>query len=184
MEIYFKSIFAHNTVIMDNCSPLKLVSRFIYSPLPKAEVKKFQTEGSQIYFEGINLAYNQTPRNTKHIRKILADDRKWQIIDEISSDNSHTAQLRWHLHPKAELVYQDDNSAMINLPGNWTLEIADTDNIDFQILTGRQNGGWNSQRLYRQSASTGSRRYPERKAKAGTGTARMPIEPGTSAQSL
>ncbi|MHC4221214.1 MAG: heparinase II/III family protein, partial [Planctomycetota bacterium] len=37
LQKYFKSIWAHNTIIVDDSSPLRLFSRFIYLPWPKAK---------------------------------------------------------------------------------------------------------------------------------------------------
>ncbi len=72
MEKYFKSIFAHNIVVVDNSSPLKLAGRFMWMPWPKAKTVKYETKNSYIQWQGEHYAYSCPPLWIKHSREVVA----------------------------------------------------------------------------------------------------------------
>lgn len=144
MEEYFKSIYAHNTVIIDGQSPLRKALRFMYLPWPKAEIKEFNVSDNKMGVEGLNLAYVHKPWEVEHLRSVRLEDEACSIIDNLFSLSEHTAQLRWHLHPEASLLEQGPKKVIIQLPNAWMLSVS-SDNIDsFDILNGQNNGGWQS----------------------------------------
>ncbi len=144
MEKYFKSIFAHNTVIIDNCSPLKLAGRFMWVPWPKAKTIRYEKEISHTQWHGEHYAYSRSPWWTKHSRKVIAYKNKWEIVDNLESTGEHIAEIRWHLHPDAKVLCNDEHAIEIQLPGQWKLEIRDDDTIESELITGHDSGGWES----------------------------------------
>ncbi len=146
MEHYFKSIWAHNTVIVDRTSPLRLVSRFIWLPWPKARVSRFDKSPTSVEWIGENDAYLREPWNVRHIRRISANPSSdsWQIRDELTGNQTHRYELRWHLPAGVRIVSSEPRRATLELPSDWRLQIAGSDNVTVELLTGQTNGGWES----------------------------------------
>lgn len=146
LEDYFKSIWAHNTVVIDNESPLKLVSRFIWLPWPKAGMLKFERNPDSIEWKGVNLAYNRSPWNVIHSRqlKINVNNQRWEVIDEISGRGTHRLDLRWNLPSESEIVSDKNGLVRVKLPAGWFLEVSAEHIIKTDWLKASPNGGWES----------------------------------------
>jgi hypothetical protein len=144
LEKYFKSIRAHNTIIIDDRSPLRLFSRFMYLPWPKAKLDKFKAGDDKQQFTGAHFAYDRRPWNVRHCRHATVDKDKWQIHDRLLGKGKHRLQLRWHLPVEARIISQDSRSVRIQLTVDWQLEVIGPDEITINILQADINGGWQS----------------------------------------
>jgi len=146
LEYYFKSIWAHNTVVVDDTSPLRLLSRFIWFPWPKTKALKFEENSNRIEWEGVSHAYNRPPWNIVHSRHIVTnkDDQKWKITDKLAGQGQHKAELRWHLPYESEIVEYGNEFLRLRLFENWGLEIKAVNKIESKLLKSGINGGWES----------------------------------------
>lgn len=144
LEYYFKSIWAHNTIIVDGASPLRLVSWFTWWPLPEAESLKFSAEGSRVEWQGEHLAYNRPPWRVTHRRRIVVESDSWEITDEILGKGSHSIELRWHLPAAAEIVGSEPDLALVDLSKGWQLEVQNNDGMNAALLTAQSNTGYES----------------------------------------
>ena len=106
LEYYFKSVRAHNTVQIDNQSPLEPTSRFLWFPWPSGTVRHYaskrnpQRAGSRdvIYLEAEHYDYDRAPWNLLHRRSVIGIGGDWWIIvDDLLGRQPHEAVLRWHL---------------------------------------------------------------------------------------
>ncbi len=146
LEYYFKSIWAHNTVIVDDASPLRLVSRFVWLPWPKAELVQFDIGTDRIEWEGRHFAYSRSPHKVIHSRKIVVETKRnrWEIGDELLGAGRHRLELRWHLPPEVEVCDTDSQSVRVRLTSSWRLEVKCPGRIDVELLKSSHNGGWES----------------------------------------
>ncbi len=146
LEEYFKSIWAHNTVVVDDASPLRQISRFIWFPWPKTKVLKFEENANRIEWEGGSYAYNRPPWNIVHSRHIVTDKdgQKWKITDKLAGQGQHKAELRWHLPYESEIVEHGNEFLRLRLFKNWGLEIKAVNKIETKLLKSSINGGWES----------------------------------------
>mgnify|MGYP001575448618 CR=1 FL=1 len=99
VEQYFASLAAHNTVEIDGVEPYERMSRFLWFPWPRAEVRRFETGGEAPRFEGERYDYDRKPWSVLHRRAVTArTDEMWEIEDELIStgDGGRTSVMRWH----------------------------------------------------------------------------------------
>jgi hypothetical protein len=144
LEKYFKSIWAHNTIIINDRLPLRLFSRFMYLPWPKAKLDEFKIGDDKQQFRGTHFAYDRRPWNVKHCRHATVDKDKWQIHDKLLGKGKHRLQLRWHLPAEARIISQDNRSVTVQLTAGWLLEVTGPDEITINILQADTSGGWQS----------------------------------------
>ena len=146
LELYFKSIWAHNTVTIDDRLPVRLVSRFIYLPWPKAELNRFKQGRDIIEWEGRSLAYDRDPWNVIHSRRVMSNPEgtRWEITDVLTGNGSHKVELRWHLPAEADVVVRESESVQVRLVDGWLLEVTAHDTIKARIIESGENGGWES----------------------------------------
>lgn len=106
LERYFRSIAAHNTLMVDDAEPVEWVSRFLCLPWPRARRVRWQADaGRPLLFEGIHETYNRWPWHCVHRRAVLGAADVWVIVDDLIGTGTHRACLRWHL---ADLPWQAD----------------------------------------------------------------------------
>ncbi|MCE5340989.1 MAG: heparinase II/III family protein [Planctomycetaceae bacterium] len=144
LENYFKSIKAHNTITIDDSSPVNKITRFMFYPELIAKAEKFELQGNKMFFKGKNYAYNRNPWKVLHFRTIKCDTDKWQIIDEFKAGSEHSATLRWHMPVEAEIIKRNDYGIKFSLPNQWILEINGSGKCGVDILEGCDIGGWES----------------------------------------
>lgn len=144
LEGYFKSIWAHNTIIVDDASPLRLISRFMWLPRPTAQLLKFETKVNHSESKGAHLAYNRSPWRVIHSRSVVAVQDRWEIIDRLSGRNQHKLELRWHLPCEAEVIYKVPNVLRLRLAGQWYLEVSDSEESKSELLKSQPNAGYES----------------------------------------
>ncbi|MCJ7730085.1 MAG: heparinase II/III family protein [Sedimentisphaerales bacterium] len=144
LEYYFKSIWAHNTVIVDVASPLKLVSRFTWWPLPKSKLLKFSTEGTCGEWQGENLAYCRSPWKVAHRRHIVFEEDRWEITDEIMGRGKHSVELRWQVAKEAQVICSEPHLIQLSLPEGWRLEVNNSGQMDAVLLRAEPNAGYES----------------------------------------
>jgi len=130
-EEYFKSINAHNTVIIDSDSPVSRISKFTY--YPKLKANKLNYDGEKLIFKGQNLAYKRKPWNVTHTREISVTGDMWNIKDNLASQGQHEATLLWHICNDAELIEKSDSDAILSLNDQWQMIITG-ENLSVDIL--------------------------------------------------
>ncbi len=145
LERYFKSIWAHNTIVVDDQSPLRLVSRFIYLPWPKAEVREFKIGRHTVKWQGTHFAYDSSPWNVIHSRRVTVDENdRWQICDELQGRGRHKLELRWHIPVEAKITHQESSSVDVQLSSGWMLNVESGNGIEVELLQADPKGGWES----------------------------------------
>ncbi len=144
LEFYFKSIWAHNAVIIDGAPPVKLVSRFMWWPLLKSKLLKF----SKIKFEGELQGESPLccypPGGAMHRRCVTVKKGRWEITDEIVGQGKHNVELRWQVPAETRLIRSQPNSVQIRLSGRWFLEVNSGDQIEHALLRARESAGYES----------------------------------------
>lgn len=114
LERYFKDIPAHNTIELDDASPLNLVSRFLWSPWPKARCIEHHSHR----WIGEHYAYRRRPWHIVHRRSIeLTDARTWRIVDDLIGTGRRKVTLRWHMGEGACRLADNHHGATLELPG-------------------------------------------------------------------
>jgi len=144
LECYFNSIWAHNTIIVDRASPLRLVSRFMWWPLPRAKLLKFNTEGSRTEWQGEHLAYSRSPWRVTHRRRVVVEGDKWEITDEVLGQGRHNVELRWQLDSAAVVISSQPQLIQLKLPGGWHLEVTNKGRMESALLRAEPNAGYES----------------------------------------
>ena len=146
LEKYFKSIWAHNTVIVDNSSPLRLISRFMWVPWPRAGAVQFDVGDGHVQWKGRSLAYDRPPWHVTHTRKVTAKipQNQWQITDELHGRGKRELELRWHLPEQARLTDSDNHSVQLHLSSKWRLKVKTQTEMKARLLTACNEGGWES----------------------------------------
>jgi len=142
MEGYFKSIYAHNTVILDDRSPLRLVSRFMYLPWPRADVEEFAVRDGLVRFRGVSHAYG---RELPVRREVSLDaSGRCTIRDELSGQGHHAVELRFHLPDGARLLAVEAGKVVVAVIGAWRLECRSSQPLRADVLKAKDNAGWES----------------------------------------
>ncbi len=127
LELYFKSIAAHNTIELDDAEPLELASRFLWFPWPAARCLSYDAQ--RLEFTGESRAYDRRPWHVRHRREIRAlPGECWVIRDELLGAGQHRACLRWHLFDgQTQLDLQRNTLSLLTPAGSLYLSIlADT----------------------------------------------------------
>lgn len=146
LERYFKDISAHNTVEIDDASPLELFSRFIWLPWPKARCLAHESDR----WQGEHFAYRRSPWNVTHRRSVVrADEHNWEITDEILGQGRHRLTLRWHLADGVFRLDEDNRCLELDLPcGCITLCVECPAGFDMRVCRGAKERdqviGWRS----------------------------------------
>lgn len=146
LEGYFKDIQAHNTVEIDDTSPLKLFSRFCWLPWPKAKCIEHQPD----CWQGEHYAYDRPPWHIVHRRSVRrVDDHTWVIHDELVGKGRHSVKLRWHLADGPFRLEAERKVLQLDLPcGPVTISVESPPGFQMKMHHGElQNGrvsGWTS----------------------------------------
>lgn len=106
-EDYFQLMRSHNIVEIDGLPPVERVSRFLYFPWPKGQLRHFGTGENYQYFEGEHFDYDRAPWDLR-VRRAIArlNNNLWVIVDDVIGENTHTAVARWHL-PDVPIEWDD-----------------------------------------------------------------------------
>lgn len=144
LEKYFKSIWAHNTVVVDGQSPLRLASRFTYFPWPKADLLHFQADAAGGVMSGRHYAYARPPWRVVHQRTVSLAQGRWCVVDELQGQGEHELTLRWHLPPEVQLEQQNDQMVSLRLTDRWRLDLETPGPCHGTIIQGQADGGMES----------------------------------------
>jgi asparagine synthase (glutamine-hydrolysing) len=144
-EAFFKDIRAHNTIEIDNRSPLDLISRFMWTPWPKARCIDHSTDA----FEGVHDAYAREPWHVTHRRHVKRDFNGWTITDNLLGRDAHHATLRWHLVDAPYTLDSASRTLRLEAPcGLVTIKLESTVNFDITVRRGETDAqtmnGWSS----------------------------------------
>lgn len=142
LEYYFKSVWAHNTVVVDGLSPIKLVSRFVWLPWLKCRIAEYQAGTGGGRFRGL---YTLPSRRIEHQREVrLSEGDVWTVTDTIQGQGSHVFDLRWHLPMETILVESGDRWVTVKLPGGWYCRVDAPATLGAALLEATPDGGWES----------------------------------------
>lgn len=141
LEYYFKSIWAHNTVIVDGAEPAQLISRFMWWPLLKSKLLKFAYEKNKGEVVGENSTHCNSSGRIIHRRHIVVKNDRWEITDEILGQDEHGVELRWQLPAAAQIVSSKADLTQVNLSNGWQLEVNSNETA---ILRAESNAGYES----------------------------------------
>ena len=141
LEYYFKSVWAHNTVIVDGIEPAQLISRFMWWPLLKSKILKFATGESRGELLGENPSRCRSSGKITHRRHIIVENDRWKITDEIVGQGEHSVELRWQLPETAHAVGSKQDLTQVNLSNGWHLEV---NSNEAAILRAEPNAGYES----------------------------------------
>lgn len=101
LESMFRGLAAHNTIEMDDSTPVEWAGRFLYFPFPHAWSVPMLTsdrDDCPLIWSGVALDYARSPWKVAHTRNIIClNDRLWLVVDELRGRNEHAATLRWQL---------------------------------------------------------------------------------------
>ncbi len=146
VERHYKSLAAHNTVVVDGAEPFEEVTRFLHVPWTKAEKRRFDDLGDTgAVFEGERHDYDRKPWHVLHRRCVLSlPGDIWVIVDDVLGDGRHEATVRWHL---LDAPYEiDDESRRVSLnadEGKISLAVSsgEDDIRRFEVVRGRDDPG-------------------------------------------
>jgi len=145
-EEFFKSIRAHNTVIVDDCPPLQLVSRFVYLPWPKAKLEQFSVTNERIEWKGTSYAYARRPWHVLHSRLVRVDRATecWLIRDVLSGRGRHLFELLWHMPQGTKLLETASCGATLQLPRRRLLQVKGSTKIQMKLKDADCTDCWES----------------------------------------
>ena len=131
---HFRSIRAHNTIEIDDASPMHPIGQFVVVPWLRGQV--FASEPHR--WQGEHQTYDRQPWGITHRRTVeLTDNEQWVITDELLGSGRHTAVLRWHLPPGAWTWNEPDHQLDFDLPpGRATIRIEGPDGASATVLHG------------------------------------------------
>ncbi len=140
---YFKSIWAHNTIIMDNKSPVQSVSQFTVLPWPKAKLNNYRITNRTLAWEGESTTYDHLIPGFVHNRHITCDRNRdnWKITDRINGNGVHDIELRWHLAPSARLISSEQNRVIVSIVPTWLIKVSSEKQVEAEIIISQNNGG-------------------------------------------
>jgi hypothetical protein len=144
LEYYFKSVWAHNAVIVDGMEPAQLISRFMWWPLLKSRILKFAHGENSGELLGENLTRCKSSGKITHRRHIVVENDRWEITDQILGQGEHSVELRWQLPETAQMVSSKADLTQVNLSKGWQLEVNNNDRMNAAILRAESNAGYES----------------------------------------
>jgi hypothetical protein len=144
LEYYFKSVWAHNVVIVDEVEPVQLISRFMWWPLPKSRILKFAHEENRGELMGENTTHCNLFGRITHRRHIIVENDRWEITDQILGQGKHSVELRWQLPEIAQMVSSKPGLIQVGLSKGWRLEVNNNDQMKATILRAESNAGYES----------------------------------------
>jgi len=144
LGMYFKSARAHNTIEIDDVSPVEWLTHFLFFPWPRCGKLRFNAsegKGAPMWFEGERYDCERFPRRVFHRRTVvgLAND-SWVVIDDLLGGNTHSAVLRWHLiDAPYELDVMRSSTVLKTVSGPVSLCVVGepTEAARFEVVRGR-----------------------------------------------
>ncbi len=109
----------HNTVSVDGRDQMERVSRFLWLPWPKSDVRLQPSSngGSLAFFEEEHGGYRRLKPPVRHRRGVIRlKDGWWLVIDLLSSVGEHEYRLHW-LFPDVPYTWKENGgSLLLNTP--------------------------------------------------------------------
>lgn len=106
LRSYFKSVQAHNSVIIDEVAHSIPLGSWEYAKFCKVYKTYARHEKGIHYCEG---AIQQQNPNVNILRKIMFIDKGiWCVFDEIHAEGTHKLTSFMHLHPHVEVTKQEE----------------------------------------------------------------------------
>jgi len=104
----------HNTVMVDNLDQMTRVSKFLWLPWIRSQMKYYQqSAGEQLaYWEGEHNGYQRLKPAVHHNRGMLRlGDEHWLVFDSLKSSGNHLYRLQWLL-PDFSYVWEDKQNSL------------------------------------------------------------------------
>lgn len=141
---YFRGTSAHNTVRVDGMDQSTICGNFMWTYKAKAYLTEYVKDKS---VSGYHDGYEKLPGKVKHERKIefIKEDDYWQITDDITGKDYHTAELFFHLNHKCSAIKTAKDTIKIGFShGNILLTVKGGDKME--IFQGEMSPilGWYS----------------------------------------
>ncbi len=94
---YFHSTAAHNAVEIDGLDQMTKGPRFLWFHWPQAKLVSSKVSETRRELVLEDLCYRRLPGPVAHIRTIRCIGDTYEIIDSLSSPETHVARIRWRL---------------------------------------------------------------------------------------
>lgn len=103
-------------------------------------------DADRVEWTGKHLAYDRSPWNVTHTRKITVEKQQnhWEIEDELAGNGIHELELRWHLPSEAKIIAQQPEVVRLQIIGPWRLEVSESGETKSELLKSQPNGGFQS----------------------------------------
>lgn len=132
---YFRSMKAHNTVVVDDKDPVDIEEVFELSHIPYASI---QDSASDNRFDWATLRHNGY-KSVTHIREVFFKKPEyWIILDLLQSDTRHIYDLYFHFDHGLDLTYDPASQSVTarSSTGNLKIILLMTPGSNLEILDG------------------------------------------------
>ena len=107
---YFKSIKAHNTVVVDDKDPVDIKEVFELSPVPFARIIDYATDNKFDWIEAKHNGYLPV----SYVRGIFfVKPEYWVIIDLLEGSGEHTYDLYFHFNHELEIQFDEKDQSAV-----------------------------------------------------------------------
>lgn len=121
LAAYFKSLRAHNAVMLDDCEPIEHVSQFLWFPWPRARLRHYVPDDAASagvgWLEGERLDYDRKPWRAILRRCVVRlPNGAWLVVDDVLGQSPTSVTLRWHVDGDDEHPRPKDGALRVQTP--------------------------------------------------------------------
>lgn len=137
---YFRSTAAHSTVTIDQSSQAEPASLFAWRDRPATRIRAWASDSTHDFIDAEHDGYRRLSDPVTHRRRVLyAKPDLWVVVDDLSGDGSHTADLRFQFAPDTMLATDRDAGWCSATAGDVKLWMK---SLSAANLTVRADEGW------------------------------------------
>lgn len=144
---YFRSTAAHNTIRIDQKDQATILADFIYEDFYEVSVPDIREDAEIISWSAQHDGYHRLHDPVTHRRTVALNPRQSTIHvrDELKCEDSHIAELYFHLHPECQ-VHAVDNGFSIACHDVLVTITVDARDCQIEEIRADQEarGGWYS----------------------------------------
>ncbi|MEN8907200.1 MAG: alginate lyase family protein [Clostridiales bacterium] len=109
---YFRGTRAHNTLNVNNSDQSIMSGNFMWSKKAKADIISYTYLQNA---KGFHDGYLRLKNPLYHTREIIyyKKNKKWEIVDDISSKGCNNLEFCYHLHPDCKVVKHSNGTIII-----------------------------------------------------------------------
>ena len=115
-----RKTYSHNTVELENKDSSEVWSSFRVAKRARAEIISSLDDGESCFLKSSHNGYQTIFKNLLHQRSISLNANALDINEEITGVHQNAISF-FHLHPKIDLIMNDDFNAHLVLPDGETL---------------------------------------------------------------